>query len=289
MSSIPISLEFFPPRSEAVERRMHEAAVALQALDPGFFTVTYGADGSSRRETADTVEALRARTGVESTPHISCIGTPEEELRALLDGYTESGVTRVVAIRGDMPRDGVISGPFRHGTDLVRFIREAYGDRFHITVAAYPERHPEAPDLETDLNHFRDKIEAGADAAITQYFYNIDAYTHFMESCAAKGIHVPLIAGIMPMHDLGQLQRFSARCGAEIPRWFASRLEGFRDDESRRAFAADFVAELCRRLHAAGAPGFHFYTLNRAQPTMAVCERLGDIITPAGQPEGAAA
>lgn len=269
-----ISFEFFPPRSPEVAQRLHQAATALATRGADYFSVTYGADGSGRDGTANTVQQLRRATGVAVVPHISCIATSSEELCRLLDRYRDSGVKRLVAVRGDRPAGFTQTGSLRFGSDLVAFIHEHYGDHFSIYVAAYPERHPEATSLALDLESLRCKVEAGANSAITQYFYNIDAYVYFVEACRAAGIEIPIIPGIMPIHDMAQVQRFSARCGADVPRWLVQRMASYSGAESRRELAAEFVADLCRRLLQAGAPGVHFYTLNRAAPSLAILERL---------------
>ena len=274
MSGGRFSFEFFPPRSPEVAQRLHRAATVLASHDVAFFSVTYGADGADRDGTVNTVQQLRRNTGVEVVPHISCIRTPPAELRRLLDRYRDSGIRRLVAIRGDRRKEDAPAGPLCCGSDLVAFIREHYGNRFEIRVAAYPECHPEAPGMQADIAALRRKVDAGAKVAITQYFYNIDAYRYFVDACAAAGIDIPVVAGIMPIHELAQVQRFSARCGAEVPRWLVQRMLTFADASSRREFAADVVGDLGRRLLEAGAPGLHFFTLNRAEPARAVLERL---------------
>ncbi len=279
---IPISFEFFPPRSADAGARLRQAADVLHQLGPRFFSVTYGADGSSRDATPETVALVRESTGIDTAPHISCIRTPEADLAALLDHYAATGVGRLVTIRGDLPEGTEPVSALRTGEDLVRFIRERHDDRFELLVGAYPECHPEAPHLGVDLEHFRTKVEAGADAAVTQYFYNADAYADFMDGCQRLNIDIPIVAGIMPIHDFTQVRRFSKRCGAEVPRWLCARMDGFSDDDSRRDFAADFVATLCQRLEEMGAPAFHFYTLNRAEPTLAVLERYAPKRIPPG-------
>jgi methylenetetrahydrofolate reductase (NADPH) len=213
---------------------------------------------------------------LDVAPHISCVGGTRAEIRALLDTYADIGVRRLVALRGDMPSGMARAGEFRYAADLVRYVRETFGDRFHIEVACYPEIHPQADDALVDLRHFQAKIEAGADGAITQYFYNADAYFRFVEDARHAGITVPITAGVMPMANFTQLRRFSEACGAEIPRWVGKRMQAFGDDTGAvRAFATDLVAGLCQRLIDGGAPALHFYTLNLSKPTLAVLERLG--------------
>ena len=270
------SFEFFPPKTAEGEARLREAWEALLPLRPAFFSVTYGAGGSTRERTYETVLALRQATGVEVAPHLSCIGSTRAAIRELLERYRATGVRRIVALRGDLPSGMVEPGELRYANELVAFIRETTGRHFHIEVAAYPEFHPQAPGARADLEHFRRKVEAGADSAITQYFYNADAYFRFVADCEAMGLEIPIVPGIMPITNYAQLARFSDACGAEIPRWIRKRLEDYGDDlASLRAFGADVVAELCARLLEAGAPGLHFYTLNRAEPVLAIWERLG--------------
>ncbi len=270
------SFEFFPPKTPEGEARLREAREALLPLRPAFFSVTYGAGGSTRERTYETVLALREATGVEVAPHLSCIGSTRTAIRELLERYRAAGVRRIVALRGDLPSGMVEPGELRYANELVAFIRETTGRHFHIEVAAYPEFHPQATGARADLEHFRRKVEAGADSAITQYFYNADAYFRFVDDCEAMGLEIPIVPGIMPITNYAQLARFSDACGAEIPRWIRKRLEDYGDDlASLRAFGADVVAELCARLLEAGAPGLHFYTLNRAEPVLAIWERLG--------------
>lgn len=268
------SFEFFPPRTPAVAQRLRGAATALAERVPDFYSVTYGADGSNRDGTGNTAAELRRRTGVAIAPHISCVATPPSELHRLLEGYLQAGIERLVAVRGDRPEGGELAGALPHAVDLVRFIRSHYGNQFRLYVAAYPEGHPEAADMRADLEALAQKVAAGADVAITQYFYNFDAYRYFLDACEGVGIEIPIIPGVMPIHDIGQVQRFSARCGADMPRWLTRRILSYADDASRRGFAADFVADLCQRLLHNGAPSLHFYTLNRAEPSLAVLDRL---------------
>ncbi len=270
-----ISLEFFPPREEAARARLAEAAGRLVARRPAYVSVTYGAGGSTRSGTADTVRLMQS-LGCDAAPHLSCIGSSREELAEILDGYRADGIRRIVALRGVLP-----SGMGRHpcyvhyANELVELIREHSGDWFHIEVAAYPEVHPQAGSASKDLDHFIRKVEAGANGAITQYFFNPDAYFDFVDRVRARGVDIPIVPGIMPITNHTQLARFSAMCGAEIPRWLDARLADFGDDKaSLRAFGADFVAAMRRRVLEQGAPGLHFYTLNNAEATLAVWDRL---------------
>ncbi len=269
------SFEFFPPKSPDATAALRETVAQLAQLKPRYFSVTFGAGGSTRDGTYDVVKEIQAR-GLSAAPHISCIGSTRAELRALLAAYQALGITRLVALRGDQSKDGAVKSELRHANELVEFIRAETGKHFHIEVAAYPECHPEAPTPHADLENFRRKVEAGANAAITQYFFNADAYYRFVDGCEARGLSVPIVPGIMPITNYKQLARFSDACGAEIPRWIRKRLEGFGDDlDAIRAFGLDVVTELCDRLLQSGAPGLHFYTLNRAGPSTTLWERLG--------------
>jgi methylenetetrahydrofolate reductase (NADPH) len=270
-----ISLEFFPPRDIAAQERLVRSAKRLAALRPAYVSVTFGAGGSTRTGTADTVGMLQ-NLGVDVAPHLSCIGATRAELRAILDDYRARGIRRLVALRGDLPSGmGGDTGELHHAVDLVRFVREHYGDHFLIEVAAYPEMHPQAESATSDLRHFVDKVRAGADGAITQYFFNPDAYFRFVDDVRKLGVNVPIVPGIMPISNYSQLKRFSEMCGAEIPRWIAKRMQAHGDDsDSVRALGAEVVAQLCRRLLEGGAPGLHFYTLNRARATQAVLQQL---------------
>lgn len=269
------SFEFFPPRNEEGRVKLRETVQQLAQLKPKFFSVTFGAGGSTREGTYETVKQIQAQ-GQQAAPHISCVGTARADVRALLDGYRRLGIRHLVALRGDLPKDAPQTGDFHHANELVTFIRAETGNEFTIEVAAYPEFHPESPSAEADVRHFADKVWAGADSAITQYFFNVDAYWRFVEECEALGVIVPIVPGIMPITNYKQLARFSDMCGAEIPRWIRRRLEGFGDDlDSIRAFGMDVTTDLCDKLLTGGAPGLHFYTLNRAGPTCTVWERLG--------------
>ena len=270
-----ISLEFFPPRDIAAQERLVRSAKRLAALRPAYVSVTFGAGGSTRAGTADAVRTLR-NLGCEAAPHLSCVGATRQDLRDILQTYKNEGVRRVVALRGDLPSGmGGDAGELRYANELVSFIREETGDWFHIEVAAYPEMHPQAANPSADLNHFVNKVKAGADAAITQYFFNADAYFDFVDRAQAKGVNVPIVPGIMPITNHTQLLRFSEMCGAEVPRWIRLRLAEFGDDKaSIRAFGVDVVTELCQTLLDNGAPGLHFYTLNHAEAPLAVWKEL---------------
>ncbi len=269
------SLEFFPPRTPDGVAKLAATRAQLAQLKPAFCSVTFGAGGSTREGTLSTVLAIRAE-GMAAAPHLSCIGSAKEALRAVLEAYRGHGIDHLVALRGDLPSGNADAGEFRYASELVAFIRSETGDAFHIDVAAYPEAHPEARSPDADLASFKRKIDAGADSAITQYFYNADAYFDFVDRCAAAGIAVPIVPGIMPIASASKLARFSDTCGAEIPRWIRRRLEGYGDDAaSIRAFGLDVVTDLCARLLAGGAPGLHFYTLNQASLTTTIWQRLG--------------
>jgi len=255
--------------------KLMETATRLAALEPVYFSVTFGAGGSTRERTLETVLALMHETGIEVAPHLSCIGATADSLRDMLHRYQDAGIRRLVALRGDLPSGMGDPGPFRYARDLVRFIRSETGDHFHIEVAAYPEIHPQASSAREDLGHFRDKVAAGADGAITQYFFNAEAYARFVGEVAAMGVDVPVTPGIMPITSHAQLIRFSDACGAEVPRWIRQRLEILEaDDSALREFGSDVVSLLCRQLRSRGAPGLHFYTLNQADPALMICDRM---------------
>jgi methylenetetrahydrofolate reductase (NADPH) len=271
-----LSLEYYPPRDIASQERLVRSAKRLTALKPAYVSVTFGAGGSTRTGTIDTVQMLQ-NLGVDVAPHLSCVGASRADLRAILDDYQARGIHRLVALRGDLPSGmGGDTGDLHHASELVAFVREHYGDHFHIEVAAYPEMHPQAQGVEPDLQHFVDKVRAGADGAITQYFFNPDAYFHFVDRVRAQGVDIPITPGIMPVTNYTQLARFSDMCGAEIPRWMRLRLQGFGDDRaSIRAFGVDVITALVARLLAQGAPGVHFYTLNNADAVAQICANLG--------------
>jgi len=269
------SLEFFPPRELTAQERLVRVVKQFLPLAPNYVSVTFGAAGSTRSGTADTVALLR-RLGVDAAPHLSCIGSSRAELHDILTGYQQAGVRRVVALRGDAPSGmGADLGELRHARDLVALIREHSGDWFHVEVAAYPEKHPQAASASVDLAHFVDKVQAGANAAITQYFFNPDAYFDFVERARTAGVTVPIVPGIMPITNHSQLVRFSEMCGAEIPRWIRLRLADYGDDRtSIRAFGIEVITRLCQTLLDGGAPGLHFYTLNQLDATLAVWKAL---------------
>ncbi len=267
------SFEYFPPRSDVQRERFKETHERLRALRPEYFSVTFGAGGTTRDETADTVDQIRTTDPV--APHISCRGGSEATITALLDHYRDKGVNRLVVLRGD-PTSGAVGGErFVYARDLVEFIQHRYPEQFSIAVACYPEVHPEASSASQDLNHFRAKVDAGASEAITQYFFNADAYFRFVDAAAAAGVEVPIVPGIMPVTNYAQLKRFSDVCGAEIPRWMEARLRDFGDDKKAIAdFGLEVVGEMCERLIAGGAPSLHFYTLNRAAATVKLIDAL---------------
>ncbi len=269
------SLELFPPKTEEGAAKLRETRRQLAQLKPRFFSVTFGAGGSTRDRTLETVIEIQAE-GLDAAPHLSCIGSTRANIREILDTYMGHGIRHVVALRGDLPSGVADPGEFRYANELVDFIRAETGDWFEIEVAAYPEVHPQARNWHDDLGNFKRKVDAGANAAITQYFFNVDAYFHFRDACAEQGIDIPIVPGIMPISNYAQLARFSAMCGAEIPRWLARKLESYYDDTaSIKAFGLDFVTGLCERLLAGGAPGLHFYTLNQAGATSTIWQRLG--------------
>jgi methylenetetrahydrofolate reductase (NADPH) len=268
------SFEFFPPNTDEGAEKLSLTARELALLKPKFFSVTYGAGGSTQARTLKAVLDLRA-AGYAAAPHISCIGSTHAGLRDTLQQYKDNGIRHVVALRGDLPSGTASAGEFHHANELVAFIRAEFGSHFHIEVAAYPEYHPQARSAADDLANFKRKAEAGADSAITQYFYNADAYYHFIEQCEKMRVTLPIVPGIMPIGRFSQLARFSDACGAEIPRWIRKKLEGYGDDtDSIRAFGLDVVTHLCENLLKAGAPGLHFYTMNQAGLTSAIWKRL---------------
>lgn len=270
-----ISLEFFPPRDIAAQEKLVRSAKQLLALHPAYVSVTFGAGGSTRTGTADTVRLLQ-NLGCDAAPHLSCIGSTRAVLGDILDAYRSQGIRRIVALRGDLPSGmGGDPGELHYASDLVAFIRQHSGDWFHIEVAAYPEMHPQALSAAADLDHFVAKVQAGANSAITQYFFNADAYFDFVERVRGRGLDIPIVPGIMPITNYAQLSRFSNMCGAEIPRWLRLRLADFGDDKaSIKAFGVDFIAGLSQSLLDQGAPGLHFYTLNNAEVTMAIWRQL---------------
>ena len=272
---VPISFEFFPPNTPVGDEKLKDVVRQLGALAPEFFSVTYGAGGSTREKTLHTVQAIAA-AGFEAAPHVSCMGTTRAGLAEILATYRAQAIRRIVALRGDMPSGTASAGEFRYAAELVRFIRETQGADWRIEVAAYPEYHPEQRYAARDLRHYVEKVKAGADSAITQFFYNADAYFHFVEQTRALGATVPVVPGIMPFHNFAKIAQFAARDGIEIPRWVTLKMEGYLDDAaSIRAFGLDVVAGLCERLIEGGAPGIHFYTMNQAPLTVELCRRLG--------------
>ncbi|HUD42247.1 MAG TPA: methylenetetrahydrofolate reductase [NAD(P)H] [Dokdonella sp.] len=271
----PISFEFFPPKTDEQRATLEKTVAALQPRRPQYVSMTFGAGGSTLSYTLEAVRDLLGH-GLDAAPHLSCMGGSRAEIRELIQSYRALGVKRIVALRGDLPSGMASFGDLRYASDLVEFIRAESGDHFHIEVACYPEVHPQAADAHADLLHFKRKIDAGANGAITQYFYNPDGYFRFVEAAQRLGVDAPIVPGIMPISNFSQLKRFSELCGAEIPRWLAKRLAAYADDaDAIREFSSDVVADLCRTLLERGAPGLHFYTLNRARPTLSVLDRLG--------------
>jgi methylenetetrahydrofolate reductase (NADPH) len=269
------SFEFFPPKTQEGKVKLRATWQQLAVLEPRFFSVTFGAGGSTQQGTLDTVLEIRS-AGHNAAPHLSCVASTKAEIALTLSRYRENGIRHVVALRGDMPSGLASAGELRYANELVAFIRESTGDWFTIEVACYPEYHPQTRNAADELKNFKRKIDAGANSAITQYFYNADAYFRFVDDCASAGIDVPIVPGIMPIGNFAQLARFSDACGAEIPRWMRVKLESFHDDSaSIRAFGVDVVTALCERLLLGGAPGLHFYTLNQAAPASAIWQRLG--------------
>lgn len=271
----PISFEFFPPKTEEGMEKLRKTRQQLAQFHPEYFSVTFGAGGTTQDGTLNTVLEIQ-QEGLNAAPHLSCIGSTHEKIKDIVDHYKAHGIRHIVALRGDIPSGVGDVGEFRYANELVSFLREQYGDWFHIEVGAYPEFHPQAPSAEADIRNFVNKVKAGADAAITQYFFNADAYFRFVDEVTARGVTIPIVPGIMPIQNFSQLARFSEMCGAEIPRWLRLRLQSMGDDSaSIRAFGLDFVTDLSDRLLAGGAPALHFYTLNAAGAVSTVCQRLG--------------
>jgi methylenetetrahydrofolate reductase (NADPH) len=275
--NIELSAEFFPPKTVDGVIKLREVRQRLvQEMAPSFFSVTFGAGGSTQDGTFNTVKEIH-ESGISAAPHLSCVGSSKEKIRHLLEEYQLIGINRIVALRGDLPSGMGQYGEFAHANELVAFIRDTMGDHFHIEVAAYPEFHPQSVSAADDIKNFVNKVESGADSAITQYFFNSDAYFQFLEDIASYDLDVPVIPGIMPIISSTQLMRFSDACGAEIPRWLRKRLESFGDDTaSIKAYGTEVVTDLCHQLIAGGAPGLHFYTLNQADPTLAIIHNLED-------------
>jgi methylenetetrahydrofolate reductase (NADPH) len=274
MAATELSFEFFPPKTADGLDKLRATRAQLAALKPKFVSVTFGAGGTTQQGTLDLVVEMK-QDGLEAAPHLSCIGASRESIRQILEHYRSNQIRHIVALRGDMPSGMGEMGEFRHASDLIEFIRAETGDWFRIEVAAYPEYHPQARSPKHDLEAFAHKVKVGADSAITQYFFNADAYFRFVDDARRLGVEVPITPGIMPITNYSQLMRFSEMCGAEVPRWIAKRLESYGDDrESIRAFGADVVTDLCQRLLERGVPGLHFYTLNTAAASRTICERL---------------
>ena len=272
--TIPISFEFFPPNTPVGSDKLKTVVSELAVVKPEFFSVTYGAGGSTRDKTLATVRDISA-LGHEAAPHLSCVGSTQDSISEILSTYRAQGIRRLVALRGDLPSGTATAGEFRFASDLIEFIRETQGEDWFIEVAAYPEYHPQQRYARKDLEHFAAKVKAGADSAITQFFFNPDAYFHFVDEARALGVTVPIVPGIMPIHNYAKIAQFAARDGIEIPRWVALKMEGYLDDAaSVRAFGIDVVARLCERLVAGGAPGIHFYTLNQSTLSLEICKRL---------------
>lgn len=268
------SFEFYPPKTDEGTANLQIVHSKLAALNPEFFSVTFGAGGSSRDKTFDTVVDIQQK-GIAAAPHLSCVASTKENIRTILKSYQEHDISRIVALRGDLPSGMMSAGEFRYANELVAFIRQETGDDFQIHVAAYPEVHPQAISATEDFKNFKRKVEAGANSAITQYFYNAEAYFYFVDLCEKNGITIPIVPGIMPITQYAQLFRFSEMCGADIPRWLRKRLEGFGDDRtSIQAFGLDLVSNLCQRLLDGGAPELHFYTMNQSAPTLAILDNL---------------
>ena len=278
-TSQKFSLELFPPRTPEGAAKLPSTLKKLAATGPEFFSVTYGALGSDQNGTYDTLMTVVRETGVEAAPHLTCIGSTRGHIAALLQQYRDAGVKRIVALRGDLPAtaySAAAPGEFHYANELVAFIRESHGDYFRIEVAAYPEMHPQAADIGSDFAHFKRKVEAGADAAITQLFYIADAYFAFRDRCAAAGITTPIVPGIMPITGFQNIVRFTGNCGADLPRWIRLRLEELQDDKPALLdFGTEVVARLCETLIKGGAPSLHFYTINQADPTLRLCSALG--------------
>ena len=270
------SFEFFPTKTEAGHEKLMDVARQLATYNPDFFSCTYGAGGSTRDRTLNTVLQLDGEIKVPTAPHLSCVGDSKAELRELLNLYKNAGIKRIVALRGDLPSGmGMASGELRYANELVEFIRTETGDHFHIEIAAYPEMHPQARNFEDDIANFVRKAKAGADSAITQYFFNADSYFYFVERVRSLGVDIPIVPGIMPITNYSKLARFSDACGAEIPRWVRKQLEAYGDDiDSIQAFGEQVITQMCEQLLAGGAPGLHFYTLNQAAPTLKILDNI---------------
>jgi methylenetetrahydrofolate reductase (NADPH) len=274
-----ISCEFFPPKTDKGFANLTAVRQQLRAINPKYYSVTFGAGGTTQDYTLEAIRNIQSestQTGIEAAPHISCVGTTRQSITDLIATYQSLGITRLVALRGDQPSGMQTAGDFRYANELVEFIRQTTGDHFTIEVAAYPEQHPQSNSAQTDLENFKRKVDAGADSAITQYFYNIDAYRYFLDRCQQNNIDIPITPGIMPINNFIQLARFSDNCGAEIPRWLRKRLAEFHDDTaSLQAFTLDFLTDFTQNLIGLGVPGLHFYTMNKTDPILTICQRLG--------------
>jgi methylenetetrahydrofolate reductase (NADPH) len=269
-----LSFEFYPPKTEEGAASLKIVHEKLARLNPGFFSVTFGAGGSTREKTFETVVEIQSK-GIAAAPHLSCVASTRDSIRTILNDYQDKGISKIVALRGDLPSGMLSAGEFRYANELVEFIRKETGDTFEIHVAAYPEVHPQAQNADVDFNNFKRKVDAGANAAITQYFYNAEAYFYFRDRCEQSGITIPIVPGIMPITQYSQLFRFSEMCGADIPRWLRKRLECLGDDRaSIQSFGLDVVTALCAKLLEQDAPGLHFYTMNQSGPTLAILENL---------------
>lgn len=276
MSNQRFSFEFFPTKTDAGHEKLMNTAKELASYQPEFFSCTYGAGGSTRDRTLNTVLQLDQDTGIPTAPHLSCVGDSKDDLRQLLNTYKEAGIKRIVALRGDLPSGmGMADGELRYANELVEFIREQTGDHFFIEVAAYPEMHPQARDFDEDLRNFARKVQSGANSAITQYFFNADSYFYFVDRARRLGVDIPIVPGIMPITNYSKLARFSDACGAELPRWIRKQLEAYGDDtDSIQSFGTEVITKMCEQLLQGGAPGLHFYTLNQAAPSLAIWDNL---------------
>ena len=270
-----LSLEFFPPRTEPGMEKLKTIIEGYKAINPDYMSVTYGAGGTTQEKTLDTVRYIQQNTEFDSAPHLTCVGASQESVSQLLDTYSELGINRIVALRGDLPSGMMDPGEFKYASDLVKFIKDTRGDEFHLEVAAYPETHPQARNCDVGIKWFKHKVDQGADSAITQYFYNVDSYLYFIDNCERNGIDLPIVPGIMPVTNYENLIRFSEGCGAEVPRWLKCRLESFEDDKAGlMAFGQDVVTELSQKLLDAGAPGIHFYSMNQLEPCLQIAQSL---------------
>ena len=270
------SCEFFPPKTEkGMQNLFNTAEIFKQEINPEFFSVTFGAGGSTRETTFNAVTKIQQSTGCDVAPHLSCIGSSKQQLKDILDDYKQQDINRIVTLRGDMPSGTISQSDFNYANELISFIRENYENQFHLEVAAYPEVHPQADNANKDLLNFVNKVNAGADSAITQYFYNIDSYFYFIDSCEKAGIDIPIVPGIMPITNFSNLARFSNMCGAEIPQWLRKKLESYADDvDAIKDFGAEFVSDMCNKLLDMGAPGLHFYSMNQSEATLRIWNNI---------------